>query len=93
MSSLYLLHLEPRYLYAGHYLGFTSKTVAGRVAEHLGVPSKASPLIRAAIAAGSTVELVRTWPGGTRTLERRLKRQGGLSRHCPTCRAKGSFHR
>jgi hypothetical protein len=48
---------------------------------------------KAALAAGCTVTLVRVWDGGSRDLERRLKNQGGLSRHCPTCRAAGTYHR
>jgi hypothetical protein len=43
-------------------------------------------------AAGIGWELVRTWPAN-RAFERRLKRQGGLSRHCPICRATGIYHR
>jgi len=92
MTGLYLLHLEPRYRHAGHYLGW-AKAIDRRVAEHLTAGVKASPLVRAALAAGSTVTVVRHWPGGSRQLERRLKRQGGLSRHCPLCRASGSYHR
>lgn len=92
MTGLYLLHLEPRYAHAGHYLGW-ARNITRRQAEHLAGGQKASPLIRAAVAAGSTVVLARTWAGGDRTLELRLKRQGGLSRHCPICRQTGSYHR
>lgn len=92
MTGLYLLHFEPRYQHAGHYLGFADD-VARRVREHLNSTQRSSPLVRAALGAGSVVELARTWPGGDRHLERRLKRQGGLSRHCPVCRAAGRFHR
>ena len=93
MRGLYLLHFEPRYRHAGHYLGYAAN-VSRRVDEHLSGPaSKASPLVRAALAAGATVELVRTWPDEGRVTERRLKRQGGLSRHCPTCRRTGAYHR
>jgi hypothetical protein len=90
-GGLYLLHLEPRYKHAGHYLGW-AVDIDRRIAEHRAGGSKASPLVRAAIAAGADVQHVRTWAGGSRTLERRLKRGGGLSRHCPTCRAAGAYH-
>lgn len=90
-AGLYLLHFEPRYKHAGHYLG-VADDIARRVREHAGAGSKASPLIRAALGAGSRVTLVRVWLAGDRTLERRLKRQGGLSRHCPTCRRRGTYH-
>jgi hypothetical protein len=90
-AGLYLLHFEPRYRHAGHYLGF-AESVERRVAEHLSSGSKSSPLVRAALAAGAAVTVARVWPDGDRTLERRLKRAHGLSRFCPTCRATGSYH-
>lgn len=85
-DGLYLIHLEPRYQHAGHYLGW-SDDIARRLEQHRGGGSKASPLLRAAAAAGSSLTLARIWPGGSRDLERRLKRGGGLSRHCPVCQA------
>ena len=92
-DGLYLLHLEPRYLHAGHYLGYADD-IARRVREHVrGPKSKSSPLVRAAVAAGSSVTLERVWLGEGRELERRLKKQGGLSRHCPTCRSAGVYHK
>lgn len=90
-QGLYLLHFEPRYQHAGHYLGFADD-IARRCGEHLSGGARSSPLVRAARVAGR-VGLVRVWIGGDRTLERRLKRQGGLSRHCPVCRASGVYHR
>lgn len=91
MRGLYLLHFAPRYQHAGHYLGYADD-VERRVAEHLACNGRSSPLVRAAITAGCEVTLARTIAGGTRTLERRLKRSGGLSRHCPLCRAAGTYH-
>lgn len=84
MTGLYLLHIERRLAHAGHYLGF-AKDIDRRVSEHLAAGSHASPLVRAAIAAGSTVRLARTWPEGDRNLERRLKRQKNGPRLCPIC--------
>ena len=89
MTGLYLLHFEPRYQHAGHYLGF-ALDVERRVGEHLRCLESSSPLVRAAIAAGSTVTLARVWPGGTRTLERRLKRRHSHVRLCPVCLEKGA---
>ena len=90
-EGLYLFHLEPRYRHAGHRLGW-SNNVRRRVAQHLGRGRLASPLIRAQLDAGGAAIVARVWPGGDRTLEARLKRQGGLSRHCPICRATGRYH-
>lgn len=87
MTGLYLLHLEPPYQHAGHYLGF-AVNIERRVRQHLRATGKASPLVRAALEAGSTVELARVWPDGDRTLERRLKNQHGHGRFCPICRAR-----
>jgi hypothetical protein len=86
--GLYLFHFEPRYRHAGHYLGYADN-IARRVIEHRDVPSKASPLVRAAIDAGCALTVTRVWIGAGRDDERRLKRGGGLKRHCPTCRARG----
>lgn len=91
-AGLYLLHIEPRYEHAGHYLGYADN-IARRVREHLLPAANGSPLVRAALDAGSDVLVARLWLDGDRKLERRLKRQGGLSRHCPTCRATGTYHR
>jgi hypothetical protein len=85
VTGLYLLHFDPPYQHAGHYLGF-ALDVERRVAEHLAAGAKASPLVRAALAAGAAVTVARTWPGGDRTLERRLKNRHEGPRLCPTCR-------
>lgn len=85
MTGLYLLHFDPPYRHAGHYLGYADD-VDRRVGEHLRAIAKSSPLIRAALASGSTVTLARTWPGGDRNLERRLKNRHGLGPLCPLCR-------
>lgn len=89
--GLYLLHFDPPYLHAGHYLGFSGE-ISARLEQHASCGAKASPLVRAALDAGAAVSLVRVWLGGSRVLERRLKRGGGLSRHCPICRARGRYH-
>lgn len=92
VQGLYLLHFDPRYGHAGHYLGY-AKDITRRVEEHTSCNGKSSPLVRAALGDGCEVSLVRIWPRGTRKLERRLKNQGGLSRHCPVCRDTGTYHR
>lgn len=86
--GLYLFHLEPRYRHAGHYLGYAD-CIPRRVREHLEVPSKASPLLRAALANGCRLTVTRVWLGLGRDDERRMKRRGGLSIWCPTCQRLG----
>ena len=87
--SLYLLHIEPRYRHAGHYLGFTPDLrVDRRAREHIdGVQHKASPLILAALNAGCTGTIARRWEGTQydRKAERAKKHRGHTHR-CPLCR-------
>jgi predicted GIY-YIG superfamily endonuclease len=45
--SIYLLHLDPKYRHAAHYVGFTpEEDVTRRVSEHLAGGAKASPLVK-----------------------------------------------
>lgn len=81
-STIYLLHFEPAYHHARHYIGSTDRDVADRVQEHM--TGIGSPLIAAAINAGCHLELARTWPGG-RKEERRLHLQKNSPRLCPIC--------
>lgn len=82
-GTVYVLHFEPAYYHARHYVGW-SQDVAARVAEHLA--GVGSPLVRAAVAAGVRVYLAATMPG-SRRLERRLKRWHKTGQFCPRCRA------
>jgi hypothetical protein len=87
--SLYLLHIEPRYKHAGHYLGWTPDLrVNRRAMEHIdGVKHKASPLILAALNAGCTVTIVRRWEGLQYDKKaERAKKTRGHARLCPLCR-------
>jgi hypothetical protein len=90
--GLYLLHIEPRYRHAAHYLGWADD-IPRRVHEHASCGARSSPLIRAALAAGCRITLARVWLGGDRHQERRLKRAGGLGHLCPTCQARGYVRR
>jgi hypothetical protein len=68
-----------------------AKVLQVRIAEH--EQGNGARLMAVIVAAGIGWEVVRTWPEATREYERRLKGQGGLSRHCPICRATGIYHR
>ena len=90
---VYLLHFDRPLGHAKHYTGSTTRSVEERVAEH--VAGRGANLTAKAIAAGITLTLARTWPGGRET-EARMKyrntvaRTGvkrGMSRYCPTCKA------
>lgn len=96
-GSVYLLCIEAPGLhvtgnrYARHYLGWTEGAVADRVATHLA--GQGSPLIKAALARGLAVELVREWHGVDRHFERRLKNRREAPRLCPTCNVRGDSER
>lgn len=89
MKGVYLLHFEPRYRHAGHYLGYADN-VARRVHEHRTGQSGVK-LTEAAAQAGCTMMLVRVWKNRGRKFERSLKglrnnkRTGSLARLCPAC--------
>lgn len=82
-GTVYLLHFEPPYKHAKHYMGWTTD-VEVRVERHRN--GGGSPLVKAALAAGCVVTVVRTWPNVTRAFERELKNRKGAPRLCPTCR-------
>ena len=90
-KGVYLLHFEPRYQHAGHYLGY-AKDVMARVALHRSGQS-GSVLPEAAARAAVNMMLVRVWRQKGRKFERKLKgaskphnkRTGSLARLCPAC--------
>jgi predicted GIY-YIG superfamily endonuclease len=79
--SVYLLHLEPPYKHARHYLG-EADDLDARLAQH--AAGQGARLLQVAQEAGCTWQLARTWEGG-RAREKQLKQQGGRSRMCPVC--------
>jgi hypothetical protein len=81
---VYLLHLDPPYKHARHYLGWASPGNLGQRLAHHAAGTGANLLLYAA-KAGGTWRLARTWPGDRHT-ERRLKGRGGRARLCPVCR-------
>jgi predicted GIY-YIG superfamily endonuclease len=84
-GTVYVLHFDPPYRHAGHYIGWAQDADA-RISQHLA--GTGSPLVRAAVLAGSHVELAATF-AGSRSLERRLKRwHNTTTRVCPICRAR-----
>lgn len=78
----YLLHFDPPYHHAKHYIGWTVDLEA-RVDRHF--DGHGSPLVRAAIEAGVVITVARVWPDGDRTLERKLHNRHG-TRLCPICK-------
>jgi predicted GIY-YIG superfamily endonuclease len=81
-GTIYLVHFDEPYRHARHYLGWTPRDVATRLAEH--AAGRGARLLAVVASAGIGWRLARTW-AGSRARERQLKRQGGLSRLCPLC--------
>jgi hypothetical protein len=82
-GTVYLLHIEPPYHHAKHYLGWTEFDVEGRVAYH--VSGYGNKLIRAAVKAGHGIIIARTWSDEDRNFERTLKNRKNAPRLCPIC--------
>jgi predicted GIY-YIG superfamily endonuclease len=80
-GTVYLLHFDRPFQHARHYCGWTADLPA-RLAAH--ATGRGARLVEVITGAGIGFTLARTWPG-TRTRERQIKRQGGLSRCCPLC--------
>lgn len=82
--AVYVLHLDPPYVHAAHYIGWTPANGARRrVREHR--EGKGSGLIRAAVAAGCEIRLAHVFNKGGRDFERNLKKRRDVRRWCPLC--------
>ncbi len=86
MSTLYLIHFDPPYKHAKHYIGFTTNGVTDRMKEHR--EKRGARLTQVAVGAGCQLLLVRTWEG-ERTQERVFKKQHNSPRLCPLCNPQG----
>jgi predicted GIY-YIG superfamily endonuclease len=77
----YLVHLDPAYRHAKHYLGSTSDLEARLEAHRAGRGARLMEVVKQA---GGSFHLVRTWPGG-KTREREIKDRHDMPRLCPDC--------
>jgi len=83
-GTVYVLHFDPPYHHTGHYVGWTAGDVDVRVQMHR--QGAGSPLIRAAVAAGVSIQLGVTFRAAA-CVERRLKRWHKTGQFWCTCRA------
>lgn len=91
MSHVYLLHFDPPYKHAGHYMGVTNREdVNDRVGEHQ--RGEGAKLCRIALKAGSTITLARVWLDVPRKSELKWKGRS-LKPLCPICRGKHEHSR
>ena len=88
---IYVLHFDPPYRHAGHYVGWTKDAdVTRRVREHLEQTGRRpSRLVAAAIGAGCVIRLAASFEGSIED-EQRIKKGHGAKRICPIC--KGEYN-
>lgn len=96
MPDLFLLHFNEPYQHARHYLGYAVGT--GRGAKYAKAICKGTALgphelVMAAQWSGIEMEVAEVWVGEGRTLQRRMRSNGSLSRFCRICREAGTYHR
>ena len=82
MTGVYLIHFDPPYKHARHYLGW-ARNIDKRVAHHLA--GRGARLTQVAADVGIQMEMVRVWPDADRTFERELKNRKNTPKLCPRC--------
>lgn len=86
-QGVYLLHIEPAFKGASHYVGYADD-VERRMVEHL--TGRGAAITKAALEAGCTLTLVRFWAGATMSFEYWLKvKQKNSKALCPCARCGG----
>jgi len=80
-GTVYLLHLDPPFKHARHYIGWTSDLGQRLEAHRAGRGARLMEVVKGA---GGTFQLVRTWTG-PRALERAIKDRKEAPKLCPTC--------
>ena len=82
MRGVYLIHLDPPYRQAKHYLGY-SEDISQRYFLHCaGIGAR---LTQVAVKAGCKLYLARIWPEQSRDFERWLKNKKNAPALCPIC--------
>ncbi len=85
---LYLICFDQPYRHARHYLGWVESAdrLDRRMDRHRrGVGAKLLAVLKVN---GIGWRVVRTWPDGTKSDERRMKRRGHSPDYCPVCRVR-----
>lgn len=94
VGQVYLLHFLGSGLGHGsqanvrHYCGWAENAEA-RIAQHMKGTSRAR-IMEVAHERGVEFTVAKVWDNVAREFERKLKNSGGLSRHCPICKAEGT---
>ena len=82
MPVVYLLHFDPAYKHARHYVGFATYLDA-RIEHHR--KGTGANLTKYASRAGCEMQVARVWEDATRATERKIKQSRHHSRLCPIC--------
>lgn len=88
MPDLYLLHFDPPYRHARHYLGYAIGTGRGRdyaKAQARGHAIGAHELVQAAQADQVSIHVADVLVGAGRATQRAMRSSHNLARHCPIC--------
>lgn len=88
MPDLYLLHFDPPYRHARHYLGYAIGTGRGRSyakAQAEGMAIGAHELVQAAQWGGVVISVADVLVGEGRATQRAMRSSHNLARHCPIC--------
>lgn len=96
MPDLFLLHFDPPYHHARHYIGYAVGTGRGRAyakAVASGTAIGPHELVMAAQWSGCEISVVDVFVGEGRTLQRRMRAAHGLSRFCRICIERGENHK
>src|SRR5258708_18922453 len=86
-GDVYLLHFDPPYKHACHYVGFAEPgNEVKRIREHRA--GTGARLCAVAILAGVKLRWGKGWRNKNRTVERRIKKRefGSIFQMCPVCR-------
>lgn len=95
VPDLFLLHWDPPYHHASHYLGYAKGLGRGaHYADQIARGVKIGPheLVMAAQQAGCVIQVADVFVGASRPEQRRMRANGSLSRFCPICRDRGVAH-
>jgi len=82
MRGVYLIHFDPAYRHARHYMGWAAD-IERRVEEHR--KGTGARLTQVVAGTGADLVLARVWEGQGRAFERRLKNRKEAPRLCPIC--------
>lgn len=83
---VYLIHFEEKLHHAQHYIGYCDEDLDQRFKRHKA--GNGARILNACNKRGIEYYVVRIWPEGDRTMERKLKKRKNSKFLCPICSQK-----